>query len=243
MKPILFLLTACLMHAQQAFEVASIKPGDNLSGVGGGCHGIDSKRTPVPLGRCVITNGRLSHMIGIAWNVSTTNLKSEPDWIARSSDRFNLDAKVADPKAATEQQLLQMLQALLVERFKLKYHREELRVSGYALMAGENGPKLKESTADRKKFSGLPAGGKPVAMSMQKVSMASLADMLSDYGPGFTVDKTGLTGEYDFTLNWDDSAGPSLISALKEQLGLKLVAQTVTKSLFVVDSAEKPGSN
>jgi len=243
MKLILFLLSATLLHAQTAFEVASIKPGDNLSGVEGGCHGIDSKRTPVPLGRCVITDGRLSHMIGIAWNVSMSNLKSEPDWIARGNDRFNLEAKAEDPKTATEQQLLQMLQALLVERFKLKYHREELEMSGYALMVAKNGPKLKESTADRKHFAGLPSGGKPVAMSMQKVSMISLADMLSGYGPGFTVDKTGLTGEYDFTLNWDDSAGPSLIGALQEQLGLKMVGQKVTKSLFVVDSAEKPGLN
>jgi uncharacterized protein (TIGR03435 family) len=243
MKLILLLFTPFLMHAQPAFEVASIKPSNNLAGVEGGCHGVDSKRTPVPLGRCVITEGRLSHMIGIAWNVSMTNLKSEPDWIARGDARFNLEAKAEDPKTATEQQLLQMLQALLVERFKLKYHREDLEVSGYALMVGKNGAKLKESTADRMNFFGKPQGGRPVAMSMQKVSMRLLAEMISGYGPGPTVDKTGLTGEYDFTLNWDDSAGPSLFSALQEQLGLKLVGQKVTKSLFVVDSAEKPGPN
>jgi uncharacterized protein (TIGR03435 family) len=239
------LFTATLLQAQSAFEVASIKPSNNpMGGVQGGCHGIDSKQTFVPLGRCVIADGRLSHMIGIAWDVSMQNLKSEPDWIARGNDRFNLEAKAEDPRTTTEQQLIQMLQTLLVERFRLKYHREEVRASGYALVVAKNGPKLKESTADRMGFDGgKPSLGRPIALSVHKVSMALLAEMISGYGPGPTVDKTGLTGEYDVKLNWDDNAGPSLYSALQDQLGLKLVPQRVTTSLFVVDSAEKPGPN
>ena len=242
---LLLLLTATLLHAQPAFEVASIKPSnDSMGGVQGGCHGIDSKSTPVPLGRCVITDGRLSHMIGIAWDVSMKNLKSEPDWIARGGDRFNLEAKAEDPRTTTEKQLLQMLQALLIERFKLKFHREEVKESGFAMEVGKNGPKLNESTADRMGFDGgKPVPGRPAAVSVRKVSMAMLAEIVSAYGPGPTIDKTGLTGEYDFKLNWDDTEGPSLATALQEQLGLKLVPQKVTTSLFVVDSAEKPGPN
>jgi len=240
---LLILLNVTLMSAQPVFAVASIKPSNNLAGVEGGCHGIDTNRSPVPLGRCVITEGRLSHMISIAWHVSTKNVKSEPDWIARGSDRFNLEAKAEDPKTATEQQLIQMLQALLIERFKLKFHFEEVQESGYALVVAKNAPKLKESTAERMNFAGRPSGGKPVAMTLQKVSMFWLAEFFSDYGPGPTADKTGVTGDYDFTLNWDDTAGPSLFNALEEQLGLKLVAQKVTRSVFVVDSAEKPMPN
>lgn len=230
------------------FEVASIKPNidpnagfqDNVV-----CHGIDSKRTVVPLGRCVIVGARLSHMIGVAWGVSMLNLKG-PDWLHRTADRFNLEAKAEDPRTATEQQLRQMLQSLLIERFQLKYHRQEVQESGYALVVAKGGPKLKESTADQASFDfggRKPPRGGPAAVSLRKVSMATLAEMVSGYGPGPTVDKTGLTGEYDLKLNWDDHVGLDLPSALQDQLGLKLTPQKVTISLFVVDSAQKPGPN
>jgi len=227
------------------FEVGSVKPSNNpMGGVQGGCRGIDSKETVVPLGRCVITDARLSHMIGIAWDVSMLNLKTGPDWIQRGDDRFNLEAKAEDPRTATEQDLHQMLQNFLVERFRLKYHRDQIKANGFALEIGKNAPKLKESTADRMVFeNGKPARGRPAVMAVRKVPMATLAEMVSAYGPGPTIDRTGLTGEYDFTLKWDDNAGPTLSTALQEQLGLKLVPEKVTISMFVVDSAEKPGPN
>jgi uncharacterized protein (TIGR03435 family) len=183
-------------------------------------------------------------MIGIAWGVSMQKLKTGPDWIQRGDDRFNLEAKAEDPRTTTEQQLLQMLQSLLIERFQLKYHREDVQESGFALTVGKNGPKLKQSTADRPSFNGgKPIPGRPAAIAVRKVSMSWLAEVISGVGPGPTVDQTGLTGEYDFKLDWDDTAGPSLNSALQDQLGLKLVPQKVTRSLFVVDSAQKPGPN
>ena len=242
----LLLLGAATLLPAQTFEVASVRPSNNpMSGVRGGCHGIDSRENlETPLGRCVITDGRLSHMIGIAWDISMINLKTGPDWIQRGSDRFNLEAKAENPRTATEEQLLHMLQALLIERFKLKYHREERTESGYALLVGKNGSKLKESTADQMDMEGgKPIKGRPVALVVRKFSMERLAEMMSAWGPGPTVDKTGLKGEYDFKLSWDDNAGPSVFSALQDQLGLRLEPQKVTTKLFVVDSAEKPEPN
>ena len=61
------------------------------------------------------------------------------------------------------------------------------------------------------------------------------------YGPG--IDKTGLTGEYDFTLAWDEENGPGLGAALSDQLGLRIVSQKVPISTLVVDSAQKPSAN
>jgi uncharacterized protein (TIGR03435 family) len=244
MRFFILLLVGTLGCAQSAFEVASVKPSSNPGGVQGGCHGVDSKKTVVPLGRCVIVNGRLSHMIGIAWGVSMQNLKTGPEWIQRGSDRFDLEAKAENPSTATEQQLLQVLQSVLIERFRMKYHRQEVQQSGYAITVSKNGPKLQTSTAGQMGFDGdKPGPGRPAAMSVRKVSMAWLAEMISGVGPGPTVDKTGLTGEYDFKLSWDENAGPSLSTAVEEQLGLKLVPQKVTTSLFIVDSAEKPGPN
>ena len=57
------------------------------------------------------------------------------------------------------------------------------------------------------------------------------------------VDKTGLDGEYDFTLNWDEDEGPTLRTAVEEQLGLKLEPQKVPVSVFVIESARKPSAN
>jgi len=72
--------------------------------------------------------------------------------------------------------------------------------------------------------------------------MPKLADLLSAFGQP-VVDKTGLTGAYDFSLTWDDTNGPQLSTALQQQLGLKFEAQKVPVSFLVIESAEKPTAN
>src|SRR5580658_1143504 len=108
--------------APLTFEVASVKPsGSGNNGFSGGCHGIDSVYGPSreaaapPLGRCVIHDARLSHLIYIAYGLqSMGQLKSEkgPDWVAMGTERFDVEAKAEDPAKTTEAQLLQMLQSL-----------------------------------------------------------------------------------------------------------------------------------
>jgi uncharacterized protein (TIGR03435 family) len=233
-----------------SFEVASVKRGLADKGVRGGCHGIDSKYAAnqlnvPPLGQCVITNGRLSHFISIAWGMATTaNMRSEPDWIARGNDRYAIEAQAADPQHATEDQLLQMLQNLLIDRFHLKYYRETVEQPGFALVIGDTGSKLQESTAPECSItSPNMVAGRPVSYVARRVSMELLADYLRSPARGAVIDKTGLPGEYDFTLAWNDDAGPSLGQALQDQLGLRLAPQRVSIPLFVVDSAQKPDSN
>jgi uncharacterized protein (TIGR03435 family) len=247
--------------APQAFEVASVKPaGDGPNGFRGGCHGIDTVYTPTqqgeapPLGRCVITDARLSHLISIAWGLASMQmLQAGPEWIARGMERFNVEAKAEDPAKTTGAQLLGMLQALLIERFQLKFHRESKDLPGFAVVVAKGGPKLQPSTSEETKvsFTGpegrellKPGGGQPISMKARKYSVAELVNLLSQIGgrgPG--IDKTGLTGSYDFTLSWDEDAGPSLSTALREQLGLRLEADKVPVSYFVVDSAARPSAN
>jgi uncharacterized protein (TIGR03435 family) len=73
--------------------------------------------------------------------------------------------------------------------------------------------------------------------------MASLAGLLSGFGPGPVIDRTGLPDAYDFKLNWDDTSGPSIFTALIEQLGLRLESQKVPRSFFIFDSAQRPAAN
>lgn len=244
------------LHAQLAFEVASVKraaPGNN--GVSGGCHGIDTVYTPgqradaAPLGRCAINDARLAHMVSIAWGLDTMQMiKSGPDWIQRGDERFNVVAKAEDPSKATEQQLLTMLRNMLVERFQMKFHREPAEAQGFALIVAKNGPHLDASKSEDAVLSlgkgGKPAPGQPVALRARRYSMAMLVNFLSTFGghgPG--IDKTGLDGLYDFALAWDDDAGPDLATAPREQLGLRMESQKVQIANFVIDSAQRPTEN
>ncbi len=249
-----FSMCAILAVAQPLkFEVASVKNANPASnaGVAGGCHGIDSKYSPKeaatapPLGRCVITDGRLGHMINIAWGLrSMLAIKGGPDWVLGGFDRFSLEAKAEDPAKATEAQLSEMLQNLLVERFKLKFHYETAERAGFSLVVGKNGPKLGSAKGEDVTLDfgaqGKPGRGGPVNLTLRKYSLAALANLLSQVGPGPVVDKTALSGEYDFTLAWDETNGPALTTAVQEQLGLKLEPTKVSVSTFVIDSAEKP---
>ena len=241
--------------AAPAFEVASIKPSTSLQGGGisGGCHGIDSQYDPnqaaaaPPLGRCVISNGRLSHFVGMAWRLHDMYLiQSEPDWIARGSERFNIEANAEDSRGTTDAHLRDMLQTLLIDRFQLKFHRETVEKSGFALVVGKKGSKLQGSTAEGLEvlaFITTPAPGQPAVVDGRMYSMARLTGLLSALGFGPVIDKTGLTGSYDFALSWDENTGPALSTALQDQLGLQLEPQQVTLSLFVIDSAKRTDEN
>jgi uncharacterized protein (TIGR03435 family) len=202
-----------------------------------------------PLGRCVIHAARLSHLIGIAYGVQMDQLKSGPDWIARGDERYDIEAKVDDPTKVTEKQLLEMLQNLLTERFELKFHLDPIEVPGFRLVVGKNGPKIQTTRSidaifDSNIKSAKRERGDPLTLRLRKCSMPRFAEMLTWAGnKGPIVDRTGLTGEYDLSIAWDEEAGPTLATALSEQLGLKLEPQKVTRSVFVIESAEKPSAN
>jgi uncharacterized protein (TIGR03435 family) len=170
-----------------------------------------------------------------------------PDWVKSGDERFNIEAKVEDPTKATQQQLEAMLQALLIDRFKLKFHREQKDVPGFALVIAKNGSKLKETKSEEVVMSireaVKPIPGQPIAIKARKYSMPRLADLLTRFGPRQIIDATGLPGAYDFELSWDETAGPSLFSALQEQLGLRLEPRKVPVSYFVIDSARRPTEN
>jgi len=242
-----------LLRAQAPveFEVASVKVDKQGTGVRGGCHGFDSKfltgdpASATPLGRCVITAGRLSHMIGIAWQLPMDSIKDGPDWVMRGFDRFDVQAEAENPRTATDAQLRSMLQAMLIERFQLKFHRETVERAGWALAIGEHSPRMKVAEGEDygAQMGDFKAAGGPVDFRARAFDMAHLAQMLSVFDHKPVVDETGLHGSYDLTLHWDNDQGPTLETAVREQLGLKLVPKKVPVELFVIDSAQKPSAN
>ena len=251
LRRLALLLFPALLAAQQ-FEVASVKPSTSgFNGNRGGCHGIDSRgsqigATPVPLGRCVITDARLSHLIYAAWALPAIRLiQNAPDWVIAGSERFDIHAEAADPTKTTEQELLHMLQNLLIDRFKLKFHNDTHEEMGYALLPGKSGPRMKPSGEDEPSgmLGGKPGQSTPLAFTLQHYSMPMLAGLLSALALEPIVDETGLNGFYDIKLSWDETAGPTLPTALEEQVGLRLSRQKVPVSYFVFESAERPSAN
>jgi len=262
----LSLLTVLVANAQTPqFEAATLKPTALMGGVSGGCRGIDSSPRAagsIPLGRCVITSARLSHAIGIAFNLGgMNNLRGGPDWVIAGTERYDINAKAENPETATEAQLLTMLQNLLVERFGLKFHKETVESRTYELVMGPRGHKLQTSTEEEvsrtinvpknpkalmeatvKETGSAPTPGGPIRLRLQAYTLPQIADVLSLFlaaSRGSRVtDKTGLTGVYNTTLEFEGEDG--LISAVQSQLGLKIETVKSTSEIFVLDAAQKP---
>lgn len=251
------LIDAPIVNAQSLqFEVASVKPDHSPNGVSGDCHGANSVFAPgsigaaIPRGRCIINAARLTHLMMIAYGVGTNLISGGPDWIG--PERFNIEGKAENP-AATHEQLIQMLQALLADRFKLKFHRVSKDIPGYALVIAKNGPKLKEAKPDQESSLTMRGGdinkfdradGTHLATNTiagHKLSMAQFANALGLPAAGPVVDETMLPGLFDFEVTWEP--GESLSGVLQEQLGLRLESKKVLQESFVIDSAEKPTEN
>jgi uncharacterized protein (TIGR03435 family) len=211
-----------------------------------------------------ISNMRLQWIIQVAYDFNHPNLVyGMPDWAKSKS--YDISAKVSSADVALYRQLTdaqreQMLQRILTDRFKLQIHREPRQLPIYALVVAKNGAKLKESKAGE---ASSIAWVTPTDMKAQGASMASLATVLSGTrGDGIdrqVMDRTGLTGIYDFTLHitrepgagsvsapsasGSDFTGLSIFTAIQEQLGLKLEPARGPVECFVIDQVEGPSEN
>ena len=183
------------------------------------------------------------------------------------------DPQTSDPRQVTDaqmktvrEQMQQRLEALLAERCQLKIHRETKEESVYALLAGKNGPKIQP--AETKAGSGPPRMMMGRGMiNGQGVQMEMLATVLSNQLGRTVLDRTGLTGRFDIKLQWTpdpgqsltpfggapspgtpappppDPNGPSIFTAVQEQLGLRLEPQKGPVEMIVIDRVEKPSEN
>jgi bla regulator protein blaR1 len=267
--------------ASPQFEVASIKP--NKSGPGPQRIGFQ------PGGRFTAVNVPVRDLISLAYGQSQPlpnfQIIGGPGWMA--SDRFDITAKAEGDfqpgPAGPPQQIPQMIRALLADRFKLVAHEETRDQPIYVLRLdrqdGKLGPQLRPSTVDCAALRGANRGAPPPGppefgkappcgammapgrMVSGGTPIAMLANSLSRLVSRVVVDQTGLTGNYEATLEFtpDQSQlppgglgnlppgvpappvdGPSLFTALKEQLGLKLDSDHGQVRVLIIDSIEPP---
>jgi uncharacterized protein (TIGR03435 family) len=238
--------------ARPHFEVAAVKLATSgLNGYSGGCRGIDaidaaSREAEAPIGRCSIRDARLSHMIAMAYGVQKIDhIEGAPVWAISGTERFDVEAKAGDPRATTAELRL-MLQRLLEERFNLKYRWEEMDVSGAAIVAREGEVKLKPAAGKESFKVGpemKPGPNGPVRIEARSQPISTLAQFLTQMEPDPVIDETGLRGKYDYDIAWDETNGPSLTSALRQQLGLRLEKRKIHEKHFMFVSAEHPSAN
>jgi uncharacterized protein (TIGR03435 family) len=252
---------AAAAFAQPAgtFEVASIKPTDEAIN-----HTLFSYQ---PGGGIRIEGATLRHLVQYAYNLREYQLSGATGWM--TSERYTILAKgvmtegpVEYTKMNDQQRMAlaalvrQRMQRLLAERFQLTAHNETRQLPGYALVVTKGGHKLRPN---------LSPDGSPQSTSRGlaiykgvRVSSEFIAQGLSEVTRRPVRDETGLEGRFDFELKWTpdpaptapDSAdakpaevGPTLFTALQEQLGLKLEAKRGPVEILVIDRADRPSEN
>jgi bla regulator protein blaR1 len=258
--------------APLSFEVASVKPnqgdGPTESGV-------------QPGGRVSMINVPLRMLIRSAYQVQDEQIVEAPNWI--TSEHFDVVAKapgdVSPPTPGNPGPVQLMMRTLLAERFRLAVHRETRESPAFALVLarrdGKPGPRLQRSTTDcaamaatRGRNGGPPtpgaserpqcgiraAGGQMLAGGQP---LSQLTTILSQIVQRVVIDRSGLTGNFDFDLRWSpdrtpqnppgttsvptsDPNAPSIFTALQEQLGLKLESVKNAVEVLVIDHVERP---
>jgi uncharacterized protein (TIGR03435 family) len=222
----------------RSFEVASVK----LNQTGG-----ESRRAGTsPGGAFTATNVTLKLLISRAYGVAEAQIEGGPGWI--DTETYDLSAKADTPLEMSREDVRPCLQALLADRFQFSIHRVPKLGPVFSLVTAKNGPRFQEHSGPGHAGIGVSSDSGIAVITATKTTMSRLAEYLSNQAGRPVIDNTGLTGEYDFNLEWSigerpGSPTPSVFTALQEQLGLKLNATKGTIETIVVDRAEKPSAN
>jgi uncharacterized protein (TIGR03435 family) len=248
-------LPAMDAKADPSFEVATIKP----TPPDAQCKYLSLR------GRQFSTcNTSLTDLLTFAYGVHAKQLIGLPPWA--ETDKYDLAGEPDAPGAPNEKQTKAMVQKIIAERFKLTFHHDKKDLSVFAITVAKSsaapGSKL---TPAQSGPNGLPANffrglGNLVNVNSSIADLARVLQAVVLDRP--VVDQTGITGRFDFNLNWtpDESqfaglgiklpppsekadAPPNLFTAIQEQLGLKLDPTKAPVDVLVIDHVEKPSDN
>jgi uncharacterized protein (TIGR03435 family) len=217
-----------------AFEVASVRVGDpHPAPLPPGASPI----SPFPTNRFFAHNVNLRLIIAVAFGADERYIEG-PEWL--DSSNYSIDAKVEGDQMLAYDQIKPLVQNLLAQRLGLKVHHISKLSAGFELVIAKGGPKLQPAKGDGKPWGQIL----PNRIDSWNYSTGALASILSRPAGQPVVDKTGLTGTYDFKLSYasandPNSSLPDFFTALQEQLGLKLVPQKVPVEYLVIDHVDK----
>ena len=233
-------------------EVASIKPND------AGPRGSNSTNTEH--GTLTATNVTLRSLILLAYNLSDYELIGGPEWVGTAT--FDIQAKSdADPNAKPNPRGL--IQALVEDRFQLRTHRETRELPVFLLTVTKGGPKIQRAEGQPDPSNPSRGAGSvsrtPVSTEIKgtAVTIPQLIRLLSPHVERTIIDKTNLTGDFDFSLKFarpmisalptasdaGNSGLPDFFTAIQEQLGLKLESGKGPVEVLMIDSVDKPKPN
>jgi bla regulator protein blaR1 len=251
-----------------SFEVASIKPNNS------GDNRVMFRNNG---GRFTIVGATARMLIQQAYRIRDFQLSGGPGWIG--SDRFDIEAKPENVADMTPERMPLMLQGLLEERFQLRTHKETKEVPIYELVVAKEGSKLKSVPEPPRPTPGAAPGPAPSPngpmppgafrigrgeMMGSGIPIENFVQSLSSMLGRVVVNRTGLTGFFDFQLHWTpdagetgpfgpvpsvqppapaDPSGPTIFTALQEELGLRLESSKGPVDVLVIDSIEKPSEN
>lgn len=203
-------------------------------------------------------NMTLRDMVMIGYEVDPRQIAGGPAWTA--ADQYDIDAVTAEGVEINDLREEAIFRELLSDRFRLTFHREQRTMSVYALTAAKGGPKLQAAAPD----------APPNGASCEHLGVCNFRNEPFQHFSRWlqlvldkpVVDKTGITGMFNFTLRWtpDESqftsmgihvppaadnpnAPPGLFTAIQEQLGLKLEPQKIPVQVLVIDHVERPSEN
>jgi uncharacterized protein (TIGR03435 family) len=258
-------------QATDTFEVTSIKSlgeanAAALAQFGDGCDGgfprVDHNRFTVTTTAYALTTWAygFNNRGGCSFVSYGGFISGGPAWLR--SERFQIQALMPEgsPDYTTGQflngeapKLETMIKSMLADRFHLAVHREVKEVPGYILVVGKDGPKIHASSDADAAAPATQRGAVPSSGSRRvrmRTTMTYVALMLGVITRRPVVDRTGLSGEFNFELEFAppdapaaDSSAPSVFTAVQEQLGLKLESAKVPAEIVVIDRAEKPSEN
>jgi uncharacterized protein (TIGR03435 family) len=252
--------TVVIAQSPDTFEVASIKPSDPLK------PGTSFRLEP---GGGIKTEGTsLKSLIQYAYDLRDFQLSGATGWIA--SERYVILAKgaitdgPADFRQMDDEQqkafvalVRKRLQSLLAERFQLTVHTQTKQLPIYALVVAKNGPKLQPNQSPDGSVRSMAMGR--AMLKATRANMEGIAQALAGLTGRPVRDETGLQGFFDFKMEWTpdapaaapdavekrpvESVGPTVFTALQEQLGLKLESKKGPVEIVVIDRAEHPSEN
>jgi uncharacterized protein (TIGR03435 family) len=232
------LLLPCTFALAQQFEVAVIRP--SAPSAGGTSFNVYDG------GRVKIANEPVKLLIRTAFQLQNSQVAGVPAWV--ESDRYDIEAKTGRPEKPAPGTLGPYLQDMLAQRFHMQSHRETRELTVWAMVSGKGGTKLKPASEDERAGMNTSNG----ISSTKAVATATTMELLTVYIGNrlgaIVQDQTGLKGAYDFTLEWApdqaaNASAPSLITAIEEQLGLKLESRKSPVEVLVIDRIERPTEN